>query len=106
MSSEAMYNEARQLEKAGELGKAVAIYKKLIAESEDPRYHIALGVCLQRLAHWSESIRHLQHGIALKPHYCEGARLFLAESLLKVGRWKIVPLWVLTCPRNMYQWKC
>jgi|RhiMethySRZTD1v2_1073278.scaffolds.fasta_scaffold05822_12 hypothetical protein len=74
MSSEAMYNEARQLEKAGELGKAVAIYKKLIAESEDPRYHIALGVCLQRLAHWSESIRHLQHGIALKPHYCEGAQ--------------------------------
>lgn len=98
MDTERLYKEAQELGRAGEHGKAAALYKKLVRDSEDPRFHIAFGVCLQHLGHWDKSIAHFQRGIELKPHYCEGdARLMLAESLLKVGlkkqaieQWKVV----------------
>jgi len=98
MNTEAKYQEAISLEAASEYGKAVAIYKQLVQLAEDARYFIAYGVCLQSLGHWQESVKQLQRGIDLKPHYGEGdARLFLAESLIKVGQkkkaieqWKLV----------------
>ena len=98
MNAETKYQEAISLESAGEYGKAVAIYKQLIQLAEDARYFVAYGVCLQSLGHWQESVRQLQRGIDLRPHYGEGdARLFLAESLFKAGQkkkaieqWKLV----------------
>jgi len=98
MSAEAIYKQAQELVAAGRHGDAVSLYKELIALAADPRFHIAFGVCLQRLGHWQESAKQLQRGIDLKPHYCEGdARLFLAESLLQSGQkkkaieqWKLV----------------
>lgn len=87
MNNETLYAQACALEADGKHGDAVVIYKQLSKCSVDPRVHIAYGVCLQRLGHWQESVKHLQHGIDLKPHYCEGdARLFLAESLLHTGQ--------------------
>ena len=98
MSTEAEYAKAQEFQAHGQHGEAAAIYKELVKHSEDPRFYIAYGVCLQHLGHWQESAKHLQRGIELKPHYCEGdARLFLAESLLKLGlkrkaveQWKLV----------------
>ena len=98
MSTEGSYAKAQELQAQGEHGQAAAIYKELVAQSKDPRFSIAYGVCLQHLGHWQESAKQLQHGIDLKPHYCEGdARLFLAESLLQLGlkkkaieQWKLV----------------
>ena len=89
MNTQVTYTQAQELEAAGKHGEAAAIYKELVKLSEDPRIFIAYGACLQRLGHWQESIKNLQRGIDLKPHYCEGdARLFLAESLLQVGKKK------------------
>ena len=98
MDTERLYREASELDHSGNHGAAVKLYKQLAVDSDDPRHFIAYGVCLQRLGHWTESVKQLEHGITLKPHYCEGdARLFLAESLLKAGRkkdaitqWKLV----------------
>jgi len=98
MDSEDLYKKCLALEAAGEHQNAVPLYKKLTRGSEEPRFHIAFGGCLQHLGHWQESLGHFQHGIALKPHYCEGnVRLMLATSFLKVGlkkraieQWKIV----------------
>ena len=98
MNPEATFNRAEALQAAGKHGEAAAIYSELVKISEDPRFYIAYGVCLQSLGHWPESAKNLQHGIDLKPKYCEGdARLFLAESLLKAGQkkkaikqWKLV----------------
>jgi len=98
MNVEATFARAEALQAAGKHGKAAAIYKHLIKMSEDPRFYIAYGVCLQGLGHWRDSANNLKRGIDLKPNYCEGdARLFLAESLLKLGQkkkaieqWKLV----------------
>lgn len=98
MSAESMYKRAQELQAAGKHGEAATVYKELVKQSEDPRYYFAYGVCLQHLSHWQESEKNLQHGIDLKPHYCEGdARLFLAESFLQTGQkkkaleqWKLV----------------
>jgi tetratricopeptide (TPR) repeat protein len=96
MNADETYKEAQALEADGKHGKAAAVYEKLIKLAEDPRYYIAYGVCLQRLGHWEESVKQLQRGVDLKPHYCEGdARLFLAESLLQSGQKK----------RAIEQWK-
>lgn len=89
MSAEATYIEAQELEAAGKHGEAAGLYRELVRLEKDPRFHIAFGLCLQRLGHWHESARQLQRGIDLKPHYGEAdARLFLAESLLKAGQKK------------------
>jgi len=89
MNVEATFARAEALQAAGKHGKAAAIYKYLIKMSEDPRFYIAYGVCLQGLGHWRDSANNLKRGIDLKPNYCEGdARLFLAESLLKLGQKK------------------
>ena len=98
MDAEALYKEARVLEQQGKHSKALIIYSKLTKAFTDPRFFIAYGVCLQKLGHWEQSVRQLEKGISLKPHYCEGdARLFLAESYLKIGKmqkaieqWRIV----------------
>ena len=98
MDIEDRYKEALSLVEKGEHNKALLIYRELIKESDDPRFYIAYGTCLQELGHLEESINQLEKGIALKPHYCEGdARLFLATSYLKAGQknkaieqWKIV----------------
>lgn len=102
MDAEATYVEATELEAAGKHVQAVALYRRLVAQSEDPRFCIAFGVCLQHLGHWQESVRQLQRGIALKPRYGEGdARLFLAESLLKAGRKKAaIEQWKLVAARE------
>lgn len=98
MDHDAIYRDARALEDQGKHSDALVHYKALTADSSDPRYHIAYGVCLQRLGLWGESIGPLTRGVELKPYYCLGdARLFLAESLLRCGRkkdavvqWRIV----------------
>jgi len=98
MSTEGSYAKAQELSSQSKHREAAAIYKELVEQSEDPRFSIAYGVCLQNLGHWQESAKQLQRGIDLKPQYCEGdARLFLAESLLRLGlkkraieQWKIV----------------
>jgi tetratricopeptide (TPR) repeat protein len=98
MDAEDLYKKCLSLEAAGEHEKAATFYRKLVRGSEDPRFHIAFGVCLQHLGRWRESLDHFRRGITLKPHYCEGdARLMLATSFLKVGlknraieQWKIV----------------
>lgn len=98
MKPEELYKNAVQLEEQHKFSEAVKIYKKLISLESDPRYFIAFGVCLQQLGHWKESVKQLEAGLLLKPHYCEGdARLFLAESYLKLGKkkkaieqWRIV----------------
>jgi tetratricopeptide (TPR) repeat protein len=110
MDSETIYRNALALEEEGKHNDAVILYKELTASSTDPRFHIAFGVCLQRLGHWEESIKHLAHGIELKPHYCEGdARLFLAESLLKSGHKKqAIAQWTIVAAMEpeypSYQW--
>ncbi len=89
MKSELLFDQIQALEQQGNYQEAVKQYKRLVSNSEDPRYFIAYGVCLQKLQHWEQSARLLEKGIALKPHYCEGdARLFLAESYLKSGHVK------------------
>lgn len=98
MKPEELYKNAVLLEEQRKFSEAVKIYKKLISLESDPRYFIAFGVCLQQLGHWKESVKQLEAGLLLKPHYCEGdARLFLAESYLKLGKkkkaieqWRIV----------------
>ncbi|MBW0149031.1 tetratricopeptide repeat protein [Marinobacter arenosus] len=98
MSKEQDYQQALKLEEQQDFPGALSVYKKLIEGSDDPRYFIAYGVCLQRLSHWKQSIAPLEHGIELKPHYCEGdARLFLATAYLESGQkkkaieqWKLV----------------
>ena len=98
MKSEELYKYALLLEEQRKYPEAVKIYKKLVSLENDPRYFIAFGVCLQQLGHWQESVQQLEIGLSLKPHYCEGdARLFLAESYLKLGKekkaieqWRIV----------------
>lgn len=55
-------------------------------DGAEPRYWIALGVCLSKLHHWSEAVKALQRGVDLKPHYAEAdARLWLGEALLASG---------------------
>lgn len=55
-------------------------------DGADPRYWIALGVCLLKLRHWSQAAKALQQGIDLKPRYAEAdSRLFLAEALVASG---------------------
>jgi tetratricopeptide (TPR) repeat protein len=97
MSTESIYAKAHELQTQGKYGEAVALYKELVKQAQDPRFYIAYGVCLQALGHWQESVKQLQRGIDLKPHYCEGdARLFLAESLLQSGqRKKAIEQWKL-----------
>jgi tetratricopeptide (TPR) repeat protein len=86
MSAEASYARAQELQAQGKHAEASAIYKELIQHSADPRFFIPFGICLQHLGHWQEFAKHLQHGIDLKLHCCEGdARLLLAESLLQLG---------------------
>lgn len=89
MKPEELYKNAVLLEEQRKFSEAVKIYKKLISLESDPRYFIAFGVCLQQLGHWKESVKQLEAGLLLKPHYCEGdARLFLAESYLKLSKKK------------------
>lgn len=98
MDSDTIYRNALALEDQGNHGDALALYEALTTDSSDPRYHVAHGVCLQRLGRWNESVAALTRGVELRPHYCLGdARLFLADSFLKCGRrqdaiaqWKIV----------------
>lgn len=89
MDSENLYQQACAYEEKNDFTSALSIYKQIILSSEDPRYFIAYGVCLQKLGHWKQSVPPLEKGIALKPDYCEGdARLCLAESYLKIGKTK------------------
>lgn len=89
MEAEKLFREAQELAAAGHHGKAASLFKQLVAETVDPRFHIAYGICLQRLGHWDVAISQLQRGIELRPHYCEGdARLMLAESFLRTGQKK------------------
>ncbi len=98
MDDESLYRQAVTFAEAGEFNKAAPLYKRLVAKSTDPRYFVGYGVCLQRLGHWEESVAQLEHGVELKPHYCEpDARLFLAESYLRskqkskaIQQWRIV----------------
>jgi len=89
MNTEILYTQALALEQKGDYSKTAAQYKYLVTEKEDPKYYIAYGVCLQKLKHWKQSIKMLEKGISLKPHYAEGdARLFLATSYIKSGETK------------------
>ncbi|MGI0118294.1 tetratricopeptide repeat protein [Zooshikella sp. RANM57] len=89
MDSEQLYKQATAFEAKKDFASALPIYKQITSNSDDPRFFIAFGRCLQKLGHWKQSVAPLEKGIALKPHYCEGdARLFLAESYLKIGKTK------------------
>ncbi|MEJ2407294.1 MAG: hypothetical protein P8171_24055 [Candidatus Thiodiazotropha sp.] len=98
MDAESLYKQAIDLEEKGKLPEALTIYSELTKVKEDPRFFIAYGVCLQKLGHWEQSVKELEKGISLKPHYCQGdARLFLAESYVRINKikkaieqWKIV----------------
>ena len=75
-------------EKNGELEDAVKSFEQAsrLAPS-DTRPLISLGVCLTRLKRYDDAIRHLRHGIELKPHYGEAsAHLFLADALIQSGQ--------------------
>jgi tetratricopeptide (TPR) repeat protein len=97
MNTEASYTKAQDLQSQGMHAEAAAVYQRLVQQSEDPRYLVAYGVCLQQLGRWKESLRFLQRGVDLKPHYGEGdARLLLADSLFRVGmKKKAVEQWKL-----------
>lgn len=73
-----------------DLPGALTLFRRAVElDSAEPRYWIALGVCLSRLRHWSEAAKALQRGVDLKPHYGEAdARLMLAEALLASGNRK------------------
>lgn len=79
-------SSARQHEERGEFAKALPHYSHLVEVSDDPRFMIAYGICLQKLGHWKESIAHLQRGIECHPKYGEGdALLHLAEAFVQTG---------------------
>jgi hypothetical protein len=63
MSTESIYEEARELQAAGNHGKAAALYKKLVAVSEDRRYHIAYGRRGGRDREGREVFRQLARGL-------------------------------------------
>ena len=89
MNQEALYKKAIELESNGKPHEALSIYADLTKESKDPRFFIAYGICLQKLGHIERSIKELEKGLSLKPHYCEGdTRLFLAESYVKASKLK------------------
>lgn len=98
MDFEALYRQANELETGGQFNKAASAYRRLVNAATDARFHVAYGVCLQKLGRWRESVLQLQLGVTLKPHYCEGdARLLLAKSYLMAGKkakaieqWRIV----------------
>ena len=86
MNPQSSFEEAQKYEASGKLAQAAASYKKLVASSQDARFHIAYGRCLQQFGHWEQSVVQFERGLELKPHYCgSDARLMLAESYLKVG---------------------
>ena len=65
MDPETLYREAMALDAADEYGRSALLYKKLVANSEDPRHFVAYGVCLPRLGHWKESVAPLERGVEL-----------------------------------------
>jgi tetratricopeptide (TPR) repeat protein len=87
MQAEDLFHQAHECEADGNHSKAAAIYKQLVADSSDARFHVAYGACLQHLGHWEQSAAQLECGLALKPHYAEAdARLMLAESYFRSGK--------------------
>ena len=63
MDAEELYKQANALEAERKHTKALPIYKELIKDSEDPRFYIAYGACLQQLGHWEQSIPMFEKGI-------------------------------------------
>jgi tetratricopeptide (TPR) repeat protein len=93
--SNKQFNKAIKLQQQKKYTEALILYKIITQNTDDPRYYISYGVCLQKLAHWKQSIIQLKKGIELKPHYGYGdALLFLAESYLKINeKNKAIELW-------------
>ncbi|WP_445357107.1 hypothetical protein ACJJIC_12835 [Microbulbifer sp. ANSA002] len=89
MDRDKSYRRACELQTSGKLSQALQLYAQLTASSNDPRYYIAYGMCLQELNHWKQSIAVLKRAIDLKPHYClPNAQLSLAIAYLKVNQKK------------------
>ena len=86
-TAESAFVDASVLQDSNDLTGALRLFRRAVElDGADPRYWVALGVCLSKLRHWSESAKALQRGVNLKPHYAEAdARLFLAEALLASG---------------------
>jgi Flp pilus assembly protein TadD len=85
--AESVFVDASARQVNDDLTAALRLFRRAVElDGADPKYWIALGVCLSKLRHWSEAAKALQRGVGLKPHYAEAdARLFLAEALLSSG---------------------
>ncbi|QFT55021.1 tetratricopeptide repeat protein [Microbulbifer sp. THAF38] len=89
MDKDKSYRRAHELQTSGKLSQALQLYSQLTASSNDPRYFIAYGMCLQDLNHWKQSIAVLKRAIDLKPSYClPDAQLSLAIAYIKTNRKK------------------
>ncbi len=82
---------ATALQEGNDLTGALRLFRRAVElDGADPRYWIALGVCLSKLRHRTEAAKALQRGVNLRPHYAEAdARLALAEVLLASGDRKL-----------------